>query len=303
MEGVAWAAIGGVAFGLFQATNRRGNRDVDPYLATFTVILVSLIALAVMATLFEEPSRLFAADLTVVATFAVAGLLHFFVGWTLLALAQQRVGAARTGVLTGAAPVFGTAIAFLFIGESVRPIALAGVLLVVAGVGLLAGSRGRTAAGATEQSVSTGWVFAGLTSVAWGTSPVLIRHALSQVPTPLSGVTVGMSAAAAAYGVALLVRRARQGSAPGLPRRNVGTLAIAGLLVATGIGTQWLALDVAPVAIVLALNQLAVPVVLIAAPLIVQTQAERLTRLAIVGAALTAAGTIVIITSRAAAGS
>lgn len=298
MEGVALGVVGGFAFGLFQATNRRANRDADPYLATFTVIVVSLVLLAMIAAVFEEPTRLLRSDARVVAMFAAAGLGHFFVGWTLLSLAQQRIGASRTGVVTGAAPLFGTAIAFVFIGESVRPVALLGVLLVVAGVALLASNSGRQTA-TSDAGVRTGWIFAGLTALAWGASPTLIRHALTKVPMPLSGVMVGMAAAATAYGAALLVRRTRRRDIEPLSGRSIATLVIAGALVATGIGTQWLALDLAPVAIVLALNQLAVPVVLVAAPLIVGMTAERLTWLSVVGAALTVAGTVVIIVSRA----
>lgn len=298
MEGIALGAVGGLAFGLFQATNRRANRGVDPYLATFTVIVVSLAALVVIAGLVEQPTRLLQAAPSVVAMFALAGIGHFFIGWTLLALAQQRIGASRTGVITGAAPLFGTAIAFLFIGESVRPVALFGVLLVVAGVALLASNSGRQA-GVEGPSAGTGWLFAGFTALAWGASPTLVRHALTEVPMPLSGVAVGMAAAATAYGFALLVRRARRGDVAPLSRGTVATLVVAGALVATGIGTQWLALDRAPVAIVLAMNQLAVPVVLVAAPLIVGTTSERLTWLSTAGAALAVAGTVVIIASRA----
>lgn len=298
MEGVLLGAVGGLAFGLFQATNRRANRGVDPYLATFTVIVVSLVVLAAIAAVREDPTRLLRADARIVAMFAVAGLGHFFVGWTLLALAQQRIGASRTGVITGAAPLFGTAVAFVFIGETVRPAALLGVLLVVAGVALLASSSSRQSAPGAP-TAGTGWIFAGLTALTWGVSPTLVRHALTEVPMPLSGVMVGMAAAATAYGIALLVRRTRRRDVAPLSRRTVATLGVAGALVATGIGTQWLALDLAPVAIVLAMNQLAVPVVLVAAPLIVGTTSERLTWLSMVGAALTVAGTVLIIVSRA----
>ena len=298
MEGVVWGTIAGMAFGLFQATNRRANRDVDPYRATFTVIVVSFIVLSLIAVAIEEPARVLQAGAGTLLIFALAGMVHFFLGWTFLALAQQRAGAARTGVISGTAPLFGTAIAFLFIGEVVRPIALLGVLLVVGGVGILASSQTRSAA-ATGASPASGFVFATLTALSWGIGPTLARYGLQDVPYPISGVSVGMGAAALAYGIALTVRRVRGRAGPPLPPANRRLLGVAGLLVATGIGTQWTALDLAPVAIVLALNQLAVPVVLLAAPVIVGTPGERLTRLSWLGAALTVVGTIVIIASRA----
>jgi drug/metabolite transporter (DMT)-like permease len=299
MEGVAWGAAAGLAFGLFQATNRRANRGVDPFFATFTVILTSLLVLAGFAVVVEDPSRLIDAEPSALLAFAAAGMCNFFLGWTFLALAQQRVGASRTSVIAGTAPLFGTAIAFLFIGESVHPLGLFGVVLVVGGVALLAGSR-RPAADARVPGGRIGLLFAGLTALSWGVSAVLARFALDQVPSPLSGLTVGMAASAIAYGVVLAIRGVRQDGrgAARLSLPAIGGLMVAGLFVATGIGTQWIALGLAPVAIVLALNQLSVPVVLLVAPFIVGTSAERLTRKSVIGAAITVVGTVIIIVSR-----
>lgn len=299
MEGVAWGAAAGLAFGLFQATNRRANRDVDPFVGTFTIILTSLVVLVALAIIVERPSLLLAAPPSVLLAFAAAGMCNFFLGWTFLALAQRRVGASRTSVVAGTAPLFGTAMAFLLIGESVHPFGLVGVALVVVGVALLAG-RTRAGDASPMPRANTGLLFAGLTAASWGASAVLARFALDQVPAPFSGLSLGMTASALAYGLVLAIRRARRTDAAPAPLSlpDVGLLAVAGVLVATGIGTQWIALGLAPVAIVLALNQLSVPVVLLVAPFVVGTSAERLTRSSIIGAALTVAGTVIIIVSR-----
>ena len=298
MEGIVWASVGGVAFGLFQATNRRANRAVDPYLATFAVIVVSLVVLIVLAFVTEEPTRLLDADATALLAFCAAGITNFFLGWTFLSLAQQRAGAARTSVVAGTAPLFGTAIAFLTVGEAVRPLALAGVVLVVVGVGLLAGAPRASATGPAGSGIS-GLVFALLTALSWGASAVLARHGLDQVDAPLSGVSVGMAASAVLYAVGLAIRRqSRRGPAAPVPAGALAALAAAGVFVAIGMGAQWIALGLVPIAVVLALSQLAVPVVLLVAPLVVGTPGERLTRQSFVGAALALAGTLLIIAAR-----
>ena len=290
-----------MAFGLFQVTARKANHGVDPYVATFTIIMVSLSVLASFAFTFEEPGRLLDAPISAVLSFALAGVANFFSGWTCLALAQQRIGAGRTSVVAGTAPLFGTAIAFLALGESVAPVALVGVVLVVVGIGMLASGRtGADQAGAVSGPRKLwGLTFALLTALSWGASAVLARHGLAQVAVPLSGVSVGLSASAVLYAAILLVRRLRRtGAAPRLARRSVALLGLAGVLVATGIGTQWIAIGLAPVAIVLALNQLSVPVVLAVAPVVIGTPGERLTRQGLLGAALAVVGSLLLIAAR-----
>jgi drug/metabolite transporter (DMT)-like permease len=248
----------------------------------------------------EQPSRLVRAPASALVSFALAGMANFFFGWTFLVLAQQRMGAGRTAVVAATAPLFGTVLAFFTIGEHVEPVAMFGVVLVVVGVGMLAGST----AGATPGVVSgaSGIAFGLLTAISWGASAVLARHGLDQVPTPLSGITVGMGASAAAYGIGLAVRRTRRRETPAaLDRTVLLTLSLAGLFVAIGIGTQWIAFGLAPLAVVLALNQLAVPVVLMVAPAIVGSTGERMTMWSMVGAAATVGGTLLIIATRAAA--
>ena len=299
MEGVVWGAVAGVAFGFFQATTRRANRGIDPYVATFTVLFVSFVTLAAVAVVVEQPSRLLQAPVSALVSFALAGMANFFFGWTFMVLAQQRIGAARTAVVAATAPLFGTALAFFTIGERTHPVALLGVVFVVLGVALLAGSTGGATPGVVGGS-RTGVVFGLLTAIAWGASAVLARHGLDQVPTPLSGITVGMGASAAAYGIGLVIRRMRRREVPPTVGRDaLLALTVAGLLVAIGIGTQWIAFGLAPLAIVLALNQLAVPVVLLAAPVIVGATGERMTKWSMLGTAITVGGTLQIIAAQA----
>lgn len=137
MTGVLWAAISGVGFGLFQTVNRRAGRGMDAYRATFILLLVSAVILTVASLATEDLRLLRTAPLVALVNFGLAGLTHFFVGWTLLSVSQKRVGAARTGALVGTSPLFATLIAALTLDEFLRPPALLGIALVVAGVYLV----------------------------------------------------------------------------------------------------------------------------------------------------------------------
>jgi len=134
MTGALWAVVAGVGFGLFQTFNRRAGRGMDIYRAMFILLLVSAVVLTAASLMTKDVSRLRTAPLGALFNFALAGFIHSFVGWTLLSVSQRRVGAARTGALVGATPLFATVIAALTLGEFLRLPALLGIVLVVIGM-------------------------------------------------------------------------------------------------------------------------------------------------------------------------
>lgn len=137
MTGFAWAILSGLGFGFFQIFNRRAGRRLHAYQATFLLLLTSSVILVLASFGFEDFSLLAAAPPAAFINFALAALVHFFLGWTLLTISQNEVGAARTGALVGTSPLFGTLIGFLFLGEYLNLLTIAGILLVVAGVYLV----------------------------------------------------------------------------------------------------------------------------------------------------------------------
>lgn len=297
MVGVALAALAGIGFGFFQLTNSRAGRGVDTYVGTFVVLAVSVTVLAAITATTQDLAAMGRAPLQAYGWFALAGGVHFFFGWTFLTLSQRRLGASRTGVLTGTTPLFGTLIAFVVLGEAVRSLAIVGIVMVVAGTIWLARSR---AAPQEDAIAPPAWtVVLGLAAaVCWGTSPVFIRWGLDGLDAPMIGVTVGLLAATLAYGLALAVRG---GSGNRMQRSAAGWLVVAGTFVAAAIAAQWAALSQAPVAVVLALSQLAVPVVVIVAPLVSSESVERLRLSGKLAAAVIVGGSLVIIVARSGA--
>lgn len=137
MTGVLWAALAGIGFGLFQSLNRRGGRGMDAYWATFILVSVSAMILAIASLLTEDLSLLLEAPPRAYFNFGLAGFIHFFLGWTFLSLSQKLVGASRTSALVGATPVFGFIVGILVFGEFLSLPVLIGIALVVAGVFLV----------------------------------------------------------------------------------------------------------------------------------------------------------------------
>jgi uncharacterized membrane protein len=131
------------------------------------------------------------------------------------------------------------------------------------------------------------------TALAFSISPIFIRHGLQDLPSPLLGVTVGMIASTLAYGLILLFRRDGSRGEP-IPRRAMGLQVAAGVMVGLSTWARWVALDLAPVGVVLALGRMSVPVVILLSPILIGGHLERVTLKVWLGAALIVAGSLVL---------
>ena len=167
MSGTLLAAAAGVGFGVFQTLNRRAVGGMtDAYLATFLQLLVALVVLAVATLATTDLQLLAEATAAGILFFALAGLVHFFVGWTLLNMSQMRIGAARTSPLLSTNPVWGALFAAVWLGEVPSAAAWIAVALIVAGALVVA----------LERVGNTGW------GVGW-------ESALPGLATALNGST------------------------------------------------------------------------------------------------------------------
>ena len=288
MGGAAWALFAGVSFGVFQAVNRRANQLIDPYRTTFALLLVAVAGLGILSVATQDLSLISSAPVFAFIAFGAAGVIHFFFGWTFLSLSQQRIGAANTGVVTAATPLIGSLLAALVLDEALGAVALVAIALVSAGVILIA----RRTSDGSGRRLTYPW-FALATSLSWGSSPLLIRWGLEGLSSPVIGVTIGLTAAAALYAVVLASGRAPTTS--GTPPEVRRWILIGGILVAAAIAAQWTALDLVEVNVVVTLQQVATPVVVLVVPFIVGTAIERWTWQLILGMVAVIAGSTLVI--------
>jgi uncharacterized membrane protein len=131
------------------------------------------------------------------------------------------------------------------------------------------------------------------TAICFATSPVFIRHGLERLPSPLLGVSVGMIITVVVYGVVLIFRRKHIQRGPIPPDAWLFQLA-AGAIVGLATWARWIALDIAPLAVVITLGQTTVPVVRFLAPLLVGCKAERVTAKVWFGAVLIVVGAMIL---------
>ena len=131
------------------------------------------------------------------------------------------------------------------------------------------------------------------TAICFATSAIFIRKGLEGLSSPLLGVSVGMTITAVVYGVLLIFRRKQiqQGPIPG----DAWLFQVAaGAIIGLATWARWIALELAPVAVVMTLGRTNVPVVIFLAPLLVGRKAERVTARVWLGAALIVAGAVVL---------
>jgi drug/metabolite transporter (DMT)-like permease len=289
VSGVLWGTASGIGFGIFQSLNRQAIRGIeDPYVSTFLQLSVATAILLVASLVSEDPGRLADASGDAIPLFALAGIVHFVLGWLLLNVSQARIGAARTAPLITLSPLFGAVLAALLLGEVPSAAALAAIAPIMIGAWLLA-SRGPG-----QFAIERDSIFAFGTAFMWALSAVLTVEALKGLHSPLLGVTLGLVAATAALGGGLLAR----GSFGAIRSIARGTLAVklfAAVVVAFATWFRLLALDAADVAVVLAMQLLAVPVTLVLAPRLVGRHLEETGARVWLGALLVGAGVLALI--------
>lgn len=298
MSGAVWALLAGAGFGLFQSLNRQAVRGMDVYVATFVQLAVSALILGTVSALTEDLTPLLTASFSTYLYFVAAGFFHFLIGWTFLNASQKKIGAARTSPLIGTNPVFATILAALTLGEFPTWLELAGVGIIVVGAYLVS-SENLDADHQDGNSrpiaviLQTSWL--GLSAAFfWAISPIFIRLGLKDLPSPLLGVTIGVTASAIAYAIILLWQRGRWVGVP-ISSESWTYKLIAGVLVGLSTWMRWVALDLAPVSVVLALSMISAPLVIILSPLISGKHLERVTKTLLIGTGLILAGALLLI--------
>lgn len=289
MSGVLWATASGIGFGLFQSINRRAIRGIeDPYVSTFLQLSVATAVLVLASVASEDLSQLGEASGEAIAIFALAGIIHFVLGWLLLNVSQARIGASRTAPLITLTPLFGVALAAVALGELPSGAAFAAIAPIVVGAWLLA-SRGSGRVAIERDSI-----FAFGTAFMWALSAVLTVEALEGLDSPLLGVTLGLLAATAVLGGALLARGSL-GAIRSIARNTLTLKLAAAVLVAFATWFRLLALGETDVAVVLATNLVGVPITMVLAPMMVGRHVEEANARVWLGGLLVVAGVLALV--------
>jgi len=148
----------------------------------------------------------------------------------------------------------------------------------------------------TGEQFVTGWAgsFFGIaTALAWAISPVFIKQGLKELPSPILGVMIGMWVSTFAYALMMLLRKNHISKEP-ITLDLWLNQSVAGALTALGTLFRWIALDLAPVAVVVTLGRFNMIVVIVLSSLMTGRYAEKMTWRVWLGAALVIAGAVIL---------
>jgi drug/metabolite transporter (DMT)-like permease len=157
----------------------------------------------------------------------------------------------------------------------------------------------RTHVWGIERSRMAGYLYGVATAACWATSPILIRKGLVGLPSPLWGVAIGLAVAALGFGLWLWLGqpqpRLRRTRLDRMIKVAIGFQILAGLASGLGSVARTIAIDVAPVVVVVPLVQTASLWTIVFASLLLGRHAERVTPKLVLGAVFVVAGAALVI--------
>lgn len=195
---------------------------------------------------------------------ALAGILHFGWGRYCNYRAVKAIGSNLAGPLQESSVLIALFLAVVLLGESLTGLKILGIILVLGGPFLaveMRKSKHKQQAGGAKLAFTPlyaeGYLFAGLSALGYGCSPILIRSAIdaSGPGASLAGGTVSyLAASVVVFAVILATGGGRDVAA--VDRGNAKWFLFAGLLVGVSQMLRYMALAVAPVTVVAPIQRL-----------------------------------------------
>jgi drug/metabolite transporter (DMT)-like permease len=263
--GAVFALLSAATFALNNAAARRGVVTGTPRQGMAVSIPVGVLCFLPVTIAAGEIDRLAQFPPIAAAWMAGVGVVHFVLGRFCNYTANQAAGVNLAGPVIQLQVIWTLLLAVIILHEPCTALQMIGAALIVMGSIITqrqpADSRATAAAARNVAGFKPhyfkGYVFGLLAAVAYGTSPIMARHAL-QHTGPATGIVGGLIAyiaATAVVGVVLLLPPVRR-EVMALRRDNARWFALSGVFVAMAQGFFFAAVAVAPIMLVMPLLQM-----------------------------------------------
>ena len=320
MLGVVLAILSSFSFSLNGVMSRRGLAVASASAGAFVTVIIGvpmfLFAALVTGQLFR------AGDVSGLGflLLSTAGILHFGLGRYFNYRSMAAIGATRTGPIQSFTAPYAILVAYLLLDEGVTLLMGVGIVLVLVGPAVMVERTGAPARqpvpprGASDTETASelpprqappafqlrqaeGYLFALLSVGAYGTSPIMIRAALEGA-TNLSvlGGAIAYTAAATALIVTLLLP-GRRGLITAMRPSTVRLFLGAGFFVFLAQMLRFIALSMAPVAVVTPLMRLSGVFTLILSWMF-NRHLEKITLRVVLGIAVSLVGSVMLVMFR-----
>jgi drug/metabolite transporter (DMT)-like permease len=146
-----------------------------------------------------------------VAVFAIAGIANFVVGRYCNYRSLAAIGTNLAGPVIQFNLIVSLALAIAFLGDTLTPLRMLGIVLIIAGPAIVSRDRSPRVASVEPPVFSPrfaeGYAFAFLASICYGASPVLVRYAAADqgLAAGLAGGVFGSAAATVLIAMSLLI--------------------------------------------------------------------------------------------------
>ncbi len=238
---ILFACLAAICFGAALVTARFGLRQVDVRTGAAISVPTAALFFAVVSLFWLDPSGF---DARAALIFTLVGLFFPAAVTLIVFVSADRIGPSLTASISGTTPLFAIFAAFAILGESIPGRAVLAAIGIVVGVAMMSWRRR-----ALDASL-IGWLlllpFAG--AAIRGTAQVLAKGGLALWPSPLAASLIGYLASATVLILADRLRPERPSGRVGLSTKL--TFAATGMLNGIGLILSYVALQRAPVAVV-----------------------------------------------------
>ncbi|MFN0074788.1 MAG: EamA family transporter, partial [Chloroflexota bacterium] len=258
--GVLCEVLSTASFGLNSVTIRRatlkGNATQGMYVSVFIGVPVFFVACWISGQLgqLEQLSG------QSIGLLAAAGVLHFLFGRYCNYRCVAALGAMRSHPIRSAYVLYSSIVAILVLHE---PLTLAigiGTALVVIGSILIVETPTQQRASAHSSGPAVRWkegiIFALLAALVYGTSPIIVRAALSSTGLGVLGGTISYLAAGLVLLAGILLIPSHRSGLQAMDRETATWFSIAGGTVTSAQLFRYMALAILPVTIQVPLEQM-----------------------------------------------
>ncbi|WP_435180216.1 EamA family transporter [Halorussus sp. AFM4] len=246
LDVVAFALLPAVLWGFSPIVSKRGMAAGGTSLqASLVVVVVDTTIYWSALLLVRGVDPLVGLSARTLGVFAFAGLVGTSLGRLAVFTGVDRVGASVNSAGVSTRPLFATALAVVWLGEAVTLPTVLGVLVLVAGLVVLALAKGGDVSGWEPRDL----LFPVAAAAAFAVGNVVRKFGLETTPaTTLQAVAVNETAAL--VGLAGYALATDRGDVFEMPRRTYGLFAVSGTITAVALLSLFEAFARGPVAVV-----------------------------------------------------
>jgi drug/metabolite transporter (DMT)-like permease len=230
----------------------------------------------------------------VIATFVAAGLAGSLLGRLCQFRAIETIGASRTAPVVASTALFSAALAVAFLGETLTGVHAVGILLVVGGVAYISWKTATDPADPRPvREVGLSLALPLLAALCFAVEPVFISWGLAAGAPVVPGLAVKAVAATAGF-LAYLALVSELPDRARLAGPSLRWYVASGVASTAALLAYFLALEVAPVVVVVPIVQVAPLIVLVLSRAFLPRGLERVTWDLAVAATVVVAGAVVV---------